>query len=152
MAQEFPETCGCPPSESIPTTSGVHHVIITVNDLERSRRFYGALMPRLGYAGKWEASGAPVVGFFGAGGSFWVKQADARYAADRFSKDRVGLCEVAFRAQSRVQVDALARDVEGFGGAILDPPRDYPNYAPGYYSVFFSDPDGIKLELVHLPE
>ena len=152
MASNAPETCGCPPTEAIPKTSGVHHVIITVNDLERSRRFYGALMPRIGYAGKWEAAGARVVGFFGEGGSFWVKQADARYAADRFSKDRVGLCEVAFRAESRAQVDALAADVEGWGGSILDPPTEYPNYAPGYYSVFFSDPDGIKLELVHLPE
>jgi len=152
VTSEVPDTCGCPPSVPIPTTSGVHHVIITVNDLARSRRFYEVLMPRLGYAGKWEADGAPVVGFFGDGGSFWVKQADSRYAGDRFSKDRVGLCEIAFRAESRDQVEALARDVEKWGGAILDPPREYPQYAPGYYAVFFADPDGIKLELVYLPE
>jgi glyoxylase I family protein len=34
------------------------------------------------------------------------------------------------------------------GGKILDAPREY-NYRPGYYSVFFTDPDGIKLEVVH---
>jgi hypothetical protein len=27
-----------------------------------------------------------------------------------------------------------------------DAPREYPAYVPGYYAVFFSDPDGIKLE------
>ena len=151
MTTVTPETCGCPPTLPVPTTSGVHHVIITVNELARSRPFYAALMPRLGYSGSWDAEGAPVIGWFGAGGSFWVKQAGARYLGERFSKDRVGLCEVAFRAESRDQVDALARDVEGFGGTILDPPREYAHYSPGYYSVFFADPDGIKLELVYLP-
>ncbi|HEY3946869.1 MAG TPA: hypothetical protein VGL78_16710 [Solirubrobacteraceae bacterium] len=24
-------------------------------------------------------------------------------------------------------------------------------YAPGYYAVFFYDPDGVKLEVVHVP-
>src|SRR5205085_4588365 len=95
MPGSAPETCGCPPTEAIPKTSGVHHLIITVNDLERSRRFYTALMPRLGYGGKWEAEGARAVGFFGDGGRFRVKQADPGYAGDRFSKDRVGLCGVA---------------------------------------------------------
>jgi len=106
-------------------------------------------MPRLGYPGVWDAGG--VIGFLSPGGSFWLKQADPRYAGETFSKDRVGLCEVAFRAESRAQVDALARDVTGWGGTILDPPREYSEYVPGYYAVFFADPDGIKLELVHIP-
>ena len=125
-------------------------MFLAVNDLARSRPFYAALMPRLGYPGITD-EGGPVVGWWGAGGSFWLKQADPRYAGATFSKDRVGLCEVAFRAESRAQVDALARDVTGWGGTILDPPREYPEYVPGYYAVFFADPDGIKLELVHIP-
>ena len=59
--------------------------------------------------------------------------------------------EAYFIADDGLQHYALARDVEGFGGTILDPPREYPHYSPGYYSVFFADPDGIKLELVYLP-
>jgi catechol 2,3-dioxygenase-like lactoylglutathione lyase family enzyme len=142
--------CGCPPSApAVPAASGVHHVILTVNDLARSRPFYAALLPRLGYP-ELHDHGA-TVGWSGAGGSFWIKQADPRHAGATFSKDRVGLCEVAFRAESRAQVDALAGDVAGWGGRILTPPRSYPEYVPGYYAVFFADPDGIKLELVHVP-
>jgi len=37
------------------------------------------------------------------------------------------------------------------GIAILDAPAEYPEYAPGYYAVFFADPDGLKLEFVHTP-
>ena len=29
-------------------------------------------------------------------------------------------------------------------------PGDY-DYIPGYYAVFFADPDGIKLEYAHIP-
>src|SRR5437870_4383542 len=152
MANETPAGCGCPPSApAIQATGGIHHVFLNVKDLRRSRPFYAALMPRVGYPEQWAYDGVPVLGFTGPGGSFWLKQADARFAGDTFSKDRVGLCEVAFRAESRAQVDALARDVTAWGGTILHPPREYPEYVPGYYAVFFADPDGIKLELVHIP-
>ena len=144
--------CGCPPTGTPdPGVGGVHHVFVTVNDFARSKAFYAALMPRLGYPGVWEWEGGLSAGFLSPGGSFWIKQADPRHAGATFSKDRVGLCEVAFRAQSRAQVDARARDLPSLGGTILDPPREYPEYVPGYYAVFFADPDGIKLELVHIP-
>jgi len=146
------DPCGCPPTEasSAPdgVAAGVHHVIVNANDLERARRFYGWLLPKLGYPGIKEYPGG--VGWYGAAGSFWVKQADPRFASDSFSKDRVGLCEIAFRAGSRAQVDALARELCQRNETILDPPREY-DYTPGYYAVFFADPDGIKLELVHIP-
>jgi glyoxylase I family protein len=150
VAEDKASGCGCPPTAPAgPTFGGVHHVILTVNDLAGSRPFYAALMPRIGYPGVSDYS--LTVGWFGTGGSFWIKQADPRHAGATFSKDRVGLCEVALRAESRAQVDALAGDLPSWGGTILDPPREYPEYVPGYYAVFFADPDGIKLELVHIP-
>jgi glyoxylase I family protein len=132
--------------------AGIHHVFLTVKDLARSKPFYAALLPRLGYGATWEWPDGGSMGFLAPEGSVWIKQGDPRYAKDTFSKDRVGLCEVAFRAGSRAQVDALAADVPGSGGTILDAPREYPEYVPGYYAVFFADPDGIKLEAVHLPD
>jgi catechol 2,3-dioxygenase-like lactoylglutathione lyase family enzyme len=80
-----------------------------------------------------------------------VKQADPQYHGDTFSKDRVGLCEIAFRAENRAQIDALARDLPGMGARVTEGPQEYPHYVPGYYAVFFTDPDGIKLEFVHIP-
>src|SRR5271156_4016150 len=105
--------CGCPPTAAtIPGAGGIHHVILTVTNLARSRPFYAALMPRLGYPTIWNIADGLSTGWLSPGGSFWIKQADSRYTDDKFSKDRVGLCEVAFRAENREQVDALARDVE----------------------------------------
>ncbi len=37
------------------------------------------------------------------------------------------------------------------GITVLDPPAEYPEYGPQYYAVFFADPDGMKLEVVHEP-
>jgi len=143
------ETCGCPPSiEGRGTGPGVHHVIVNARELPRAREFYGWLLPRLGYPGAFDSES--MCGWYGKGGSFWVKQADRRFAADEFHKDRVGLCEIAFAADSRVQVDGLARELAARGARILDPPREY-DYVPGYYAVFFADPDGLKLEVVYIP-
>jgi catechol 2,3-dioxygenase-like lactoylglutathione lyase family enzyme len=135
--------CGCPPTAI--GSGGVHHVFVNVTDVGRAREFYGWLMPLLGYPGVSDYGG--IIGWYGDGGSFWLKQAAA---VEPFSKDRVGLAEIAFRAERREQVDALARELTARGARILDPPREY-DYTPGYYAVFFTDPDGIKLELVHIP-
>jgi len=54
-------------------------------------------------------------------------------------------------ANERAHVDALHRELLAHGATILDPPREYPEYVSGYYAVFFADPDGMKLELVHIP-
>jgi len=129
--------------------TGIDHTIITVNNYDHAGRFYGWLMPQIGYAGGEQDYGT-MKGWMGKGISFWVKKADARFATDTFNKDRVGLCEIAFKGESRAQIDALAKDIETNGGKILDPPKEY-DYVPGYYAVFFTDSDGIKLEVVHIP-
>ena len=36
------------------------------------------------------------------------------------------------------------------GATIVHAPEDGP-WAPGYYSVLFEDPDGIRLEVNHVP-
>ena len=128
---------------------GIHYY---VRDLERSRRFYAWLMPQLGYPGSWDFGGQGTsAGYLSPAGSFWLKQQDPAFAGDAFHKDRVGLCEIAFSAPSREAVDALGRALVERGVTILDPPRAYPEYVPGYYAVFFADPDGLKLEYVHIP-
>ena len=57
---------------------------------------------------------------------------------------------IAFAAPSREVVDERAAWLRETGATIESGPREY-DYTPGYYAVFFHDPDGIKLELVHRP-
>ena len=40
--------------------------------------------------------------------------------------------------------------LHGIGAHIVHGPQD-DRYAPGYYSILFEDPDGIRLEINHVP-
>ena len=67
------------------------------------------------------------------------------------SRYRVGLHHLALSAPSRETVDERAGWLRSIGAALESEPREY-DYMPGYYAVFFYDPDGIKLEIVHVPD
>ncbi len=126
----------------------IHHLMLCVKDIERSRRAYAWLMPQVGLPSRQDFG--PSSGWSSPQCRLWIRPEDPKYAGDRFSKDRVGLCEVAFAAPSRAAVDQLARELPEHDFAILHAPKEYP-YSPGYYAVFFTDPDGIKLEFAHVP-
>ena len=57
---------------------------------------------------------------------------------------------LALEASSRAAVDERAAWLRSHGVEIESGPEEY-GYSPGYYAVFFFDPDGIKLEIVHVP-
>ncbi len=111
-------------------------------------------MPLIGYPEKNEYGGEdPVTGFAGPNGSLWLSNSTANQLAQRQLQQaaRVGLREIAFRADSREQVDAVAK--AGRGQRRQNPRRTYAESIRNmrrdeYYSVFFTDPDGLKLEVV----
>lgn len=53
-----------------------------------------------------------------------------------------------FRVEDHAAVDEIARR---FAELKIEcsAPRRYPEYAPDYYAIFFSDPDGIRLEVTN---
>ena len=127
-----------------------HHLDLTVSDLVRSILFYDKVLGGLGYARtEAYAGGVPcwVIGEGSAVFSIGLHAAQSERAHDRHA---TGLHHLAFHAASRGEVDAFHALLEREGIEVLDAPAEY-DYAPGYYAVFFADPDGIKLELVHEP-
>jgi catechol 2,3-dioxygenase-like lactoylglutathione lyase family enzyme len=131
--------------------NGIDHLMVNANDYDKAVRFYAWLMPKIGYPRSDTFSEPSMTGYYGDNGSFWVVPSDEPHRKQTFDKGRVGLREIAFRGESREQIDEMARGIPAHGGRILDPPREY-EYRPGYYSIFFTDPDGLKLEVVHYPE
>ena len=67
---------------------------------------------------------------------------------DRYS---AGLHHLAFTAPSSTAVASFYGNLLELRIRVLDAPAEYPEYASGYYAVFFADPDGIKLEYVFTP-
>ena len=81
---------------------GIDHLMINANQYEASVKFYSWLMPKIGYPEKHTYGGEdPVTGFSGPGGSFWLSNSATNLRSDNFHKRRVGLREIAFRADSR---------------------------------------------------
>jgi glyoxylase I family protein len=135
----------------VPST-GVHHVDLVVASIERSLPFYRELLGPLGYTriGEVEGERGETIWYLAGTGSpigLREAQSDTATAADRY---RIGLHHLAFNAASREVVDERHRWLVETGASIESAPREY-DYMPGYYAVFFFDPDGIKLELVHVP-
>jgi catechol 2,3-dioxygenase-like lactoylglutathione lyase family enzyme len=62
----------------------------------------------------------------------------------------VGLHHLCFRARVRSDVDSFYGFLQQLGATIVHPPEE-GSWAPGYYSVLFEDPDGIRLEMNHVP-
>jgi catechol 2,3-dioxygenase-like lactoylglutathione lyase family enzyme len=133
---------------------GVDHLDLVISDLERSLAFYTELLRPLGFARTSEIvgeRGERVVYIGGTGGpsvSLRERQSDAH--AVPYDRYAVGIHHLAFGAADRQQVDERATWLRERRAEIESGPEEY-EYAPGYYAVFFYDPDGIKLEIVHRP-
>ena len=131
------------------------HVDLTVSELTRSVDFYDRVLGRLGYRRLDEVgAGAPCWGVSDPdGGVFSIALQAARPERRNERHDRYspGLHHLAFHANSREDVEAFHDFLVSLGVHVLDSPAEY-GYTPGYYAVFFSDPDGLKLEVVFEPQ
>lgn len=119
------------------------HIDLRVKNLQNAERFYGAILPAIGFTEKsgegteWITFTAPGEGkpeFFG------------------FTQDpnhRPNETRISFWAESREEVDRVAEVVRRAGGRVLEGPELCVDYTPDYYAFFFEDPDGNKLEICH---
>jgi catechol 2,3-dioxygenase-like lactoylglutathione lyase family enzyme len=128
--------------------SGIAHVILTVRDVTASRPFYRALLSHLGLTEIVDSE--TYLYFVGGRTAVGLRPAAERAAGDRFDQGRCGLHHVCFRARSREDVDSVHALVAGLGAPVIHPPEEAA-WVPGYYSVLFEDPDGIRLEVNHIP-
>jgi len=120
----------------------LHHLSLTVADLQRSAAFYDAALAQLGYVRVWTAPDAVGYGDPGGGDALALKHApgDAPSPGPRF--------HLALAAPSRGAVDAFHAAALAHGGRDDGPPGPRPRYGPHYYAAFVVDPDGHRLEAV----
>lgn len=118
------------------------HIDLRVKNRETAQRFYAEVLPALGFPvdksgaewGLFEAKSEKPAAFFG-----FTEDPNHRPNENR----------IAFWADSCEEVDQVAETVRKAGGRNLEGPELCVDYSPGYYALFFEDPDGNKLEVCH---
>ena len=128
--------------------NGVAHTFITAGNFAAAREFYGRLLPFLGLAIVADTHNT----FYCVGGrtGFGIHAAASPYVGQRFKQGSVGLHHHCWRARSREDVDEVHAFLQKIGAHIVHAPR-FDEFAPGYYSVLFEDPDGTRLEINYVP-
>ena len=121
---------------------GIDHLVLSVGDFARSKEFYQKLLGFLGFKLKYEYE--DMAGWSNGKTLFWIAAADARGRQHKYRKGDIGFHHYAFEVGSRKDVDALGAFLEKNDMNIVDPPGGY--YGRNYYAVYFTDPDGMKLE------
>lgn len=125
-----------------------NHLSLTVTYVARVEQYYDRLLRFLGY----QQAKKSVEFILGGSQHGAIILSPANPNSPNKSHDRYspGLHHFAFSADSRENVDRLCQFLLDNSVEILDVPAEY-DYMKGYYAVFFADPDGMKLELAHIP-
>lgn len=126
---------------SQPGVTGIHHLTLTVTDVEASAQWYDAL---LGESTRIERSGdgwQRIRMAWPSGLVIGVTAHDATAEGDSFAPARVGLDHIGLACSSEREVRAWAQRLDGLGverGPVEDVPYGW--------AVTARDPDGIAIE------
>jgi catechol 2,3-dioxygenase-like lactoylglutathione lyase family enzyme len=134
----------------------IDHIEITVKDMSVAVLFYDKLLPLLGFDIQRRVNAVldeqekHVVQYTHPRLGFAITSPRSSFAGETINRRKPGaLHHLAFKAPSRAEVDRLHSKLKQIGATIVSPPREYPEYTPpGYYALYFKDPDGIKYEIV----
>ena len=129
--------------------NGIAHLILRVNRIEECIAFYDRLLPFLGLEAV-EPRSPEFVYYVGGRTALGIRKADPEHAEAVHVETGPGLDHLCFRARERADVDAVHQLARELGAEIVRAPVEGP-WAPGYYSCSFRDPEGIRIELNHVP-
>ncbi|MET0543178.1 MAG: VOC family protein [Variovorax sp.] len=131
----------------MPEVIGIDHIYVTVSDLARAEAFYDkVLVGALGFRKSGEAIGTdPHIQYYCRHFGYVIRPARSDVPFDRYAP---GLNHFCFRVESIDDVAAAAIALREAGIDASEPAR-HSEYAPDYWATFFSDPDGIRLEITN---
>ena len=125
---------------------GLDHIYVSVSDFARSEAFYDRVMGALGFRkGDKPIAGDRHAHYFNRSLQYTIRP--ARNAPRSHDPYAAGLHHICFQVRDRAAVDEAYRLLRELGVEATKP-AEYPEYNDDYYATFFTDPDGIRLELV----
>jgi catechol 2,3-dioxygenase-like lactoylglutathione lyase family enzyme len=133
----------------------IDHIQITVKDMDVAVPFYDKFLPLLGFDIENKVSAVIkehdfyVVEYTHPRLAFAITSPRKAFVDDAIHRRKPGaLHHLAFKAESRAEVDRLHIELKEIGAKIVTKPKLYPEYGPDYYALFFKDVEGIKYEIV----
>ena len=130
----------------MPEVIGIDHVYITVSNLEESAEFYDALMNVLGFRkNQFQLDGETHIQYYNRHFGYVLRPARAANSHNPYAP---GLHHFCLRVENEKNVKEVARRLKEHN-ILVSEPKLYPEYAPDYFAVFLSDPDGIRLEITN---
>ncbi len=126
---------------------GIDHIYITVSDMERSEIFYDkVLIDILGFhKNKFILNDNPHIQYFNRHFGYIIRPSHTQNAHDPYAP---GLHHFCFRVNSVDEVITIATKLRK-ANIKASKAQLYPEYAPDYWATYFSDPDGIRLEITN---
>ncbi len=134
----------------------INHLALTASDFDRSTSFFDKVLGFLGYTRvevpepTQQLMKTPLRAWASPDGALTLRPAKDDSARKAHDRNAPGMNHLAFNAESRADVERMHDLLKTIGAQILDPPAEYP-YFPGYYAVYFTDPDGLKFEFAFVP-
>ena len=134
----------------------ISHIALAVSDVERSTAFYDKVFAFIGFKrvevpeATQQAMKTRLQAWVGQGYSISIRPSKGEFAHRLHDRNAPGFNHMAFAAKDRSDVEKLHDLLKEMGATILDAPAEYP-YSPGYFAVYFTDPDGLKFEFAYVP-
>ena len=130
--------------------NGIAHIQLTVSNPEACIPFWEKLCHFLDM--KTLIRNDDTIYCIGSRTGILVRGAPQEKRGHRFDQDLAGLHHFCFRARSVEDVDAIYEFVTTeLDAHIVHGPELGEHFAPGYYSILFEDPDGLRVEFNYVP-
>ena len=131
--------------------NGIAHIQMTVNDIGRCMPFWEKLLNFLEM--QTLVKNDTTLYCIGSRTGILIREAPEEKKGVAFDQDTSGLHHFCFRARSNEDVDTIYDFIREEFPEIkfIHGPEDGSRFAPGYYSILFEDPDGIRIEFNHVP-
>ena len=134
----------------------ISHIALTVSDLERSTAFYDKVFAFICFKrvevpeSTQQAMKTRLQAWVGPGYSISIRSSRGDFAHKLHDRNAPGFNHMAFSAESRSDVAKMYELLKEMRATVLDSTADHP-YLPGYFAVYFADPDGLKFEFAYVP-
>lgn len=126
---------------------GIDHIYISVADLRQSEAFYDAVfLDILGFRKNTFTLGADAhIQYYNRHLGYVLRPTRNPTAHDAYA---CGVHHLCFRVDSIEEVKNIAQQLQA-KNLTRSSAEHRPEYAPDYWAIYFTDPDGIRLEITN---